>query len=119
MRRPLAALLTPVVLVGTLVGTLAAPSASSKAGQPTVTVADCHPADNTADRYASFNGQMRAIPGTQRMAMHFTLLERLGGGLAPFKPLPLPDLKPWRRSKANARAFISTQRVTGLHEGCF
>jgi hypothetical protein len=118
MRRPLAVVLTPlVVLAGTVAGALAAPSAGSKAGQAIVTVADCHPADQMADRYASFNAQMRTVPGTQRMAMRFTLLERLGGDLVPFKPVPLPDLKPWRRSKPNARAFIYTQRVTALRDG--
>jgi hypothetical protein len=118
MRRPLAAILPPlVVLAGTVAGALAAPPAGSKAGQVIVTVSDCHPADAMADRYASFNAQMHAVPGTQRMAMHFTLLERLGGDLAPFKPVSLPDLKPWRRSKPNARAFIYTQRVTALRDG--
>jgi|SRR5689334_7378162 CARDB protein len=87
------------------------PSASS------VTVAACHPSDDVTQRFASFNGQMHTIPGTQRMAMHFTLLERIGHGLAPFKPVALPDLKPWRRSKPGARTFIYTQRVTALRDG--
>lgn len=118
MRRPLAAVLTPLlVLAGAVAGALAAPSAGSRAGQAVVTVSACHPADDTANRYASFNAQMRAVPGTQRMAMHFTLLERLGGNLARFKPVSLLELKPWRRSKLNARAFIYTQRVTALRDG--
>lgn len=91
--------------------------AGSKTPVASVTLADCHPSDDVSLRYASFNGQMRAIPGTQRMAMRFTLLERIGGGLAAFKPVSLPDLKPWRRSKAGARAFIYTQRVTALRDG--
>jgi hypothetical protein len=81
-----------------------------------VTLADCHPSDDVSQRYASFNGQMRAIAGTQRMLMRFTLLERIGGALAPFKPVSLPDLKPWRRSKTGARTFIYTQRVTALRD---
>ena len=88
----------------------------SKATQASVTLADCHPSDDVSERYASFNGQMRAIPGTQRMMMRFTLLERLGGSLAQFKPVSLADLKPWRRSKAGARTFIYTQRVTALRD---
>src|SRR5436305_9140366 len=103
MRRPLAAFVIPAVLVASAVGGLVAPPAISKPSTAGVTVADCHPSDDVAQRFASFNGQMHAIAGTQRMAMHFTLLERLGHGLAPFKPVALADLKPWRRSKAGAR----------------
>jgi CARDB len=118
MRRPFAALIAPVVvLTGLVTGALAASPTVSRTGQATVTLADCHPADDMADRYASFTGQMRTVPGAKRMAMHFTLLERLGGGLAPFKSVSLPDLKPWRRSKPGARAFIYTQRVTALRDG--
>ena len=116
MRHPLAALFIPIaVLAGRVGSALAATPISSKA-QASVTVADCHPSDDVSQRYASFNGQMRAIPGTQRMVMRFTLLERLGGALEPFKPVSLPDLKPWRRSKVGARTFIYTQRVTALRD---
>lgn len=82
-----------------------------------MTLAVCHPSDDVAQRFASFNGQMHTIPGTQRMAMHFTLLERIGGRFALFKPVALSDLKPWRRSKTSARTFIYTQRVTALRDG--
>jgi hypothetical protein len=61
---------------------------------------------------------MRRVAGTQQMEMHFTLLERLGSSRAArFKPVSLPDLKPWRRSKPGARTFIYTQRVTALRDG--
>src|SRR5437763_5862208 len=93
------------------------PVAVSKAAPASVTLTDCHPSGDVTQRYASFNGQMRGVTGTKRMAMRFTLLERVGTGLAPFKPVSLPDLKPWRRSKPNARAFIYTQRVTALRDG--
>ena len=105
-----------VVLAALTAGAFAATPVNSRTTQASVTLVDCHPNADMALRYASFNGQMRAIPGTQRMAMRFTLLERLGGALAPFKPVSLTDLKPWRRSKPGARAFIYTQRVTALHD---
>src|SRR5204862_5304289 len=122
MRRPLAALFMPfVVLAGPIAGAGAsrppAPVAVAKAAPASVTLTDCHPSDDVTQRHASFNGQMRAVTGAKRMAMRFTLLERIGTGLAPFKPVSLPDLKPWRRSKAGARAFIYTQRVTALRDG--
>jgi hypothetical protein len=105
-----------VVLTTSAAGALAASSGPSKPGQATVSVADCHRSDVVADRFASFNGQMRTLPGARRMAMHFTLLERLGGGAHSYKPISLPDLKSWRWSKAGARMFIYAQRVTALRD---
>jgi hypothetical protein len=118
MPRVLVGVLTPAaVLTVSVAGALGAPSTTAKLGQASVTVADCHPSDSVDQRYASFSGQMRAIPGTRRMIMRFTLLERLGGSLMPFKAVPLPDLQAWRRSKPGARTFIYTQRVTALRDG--
>jgi len=117
MRRPHAAFAIAVAaLTATVAGGLAAAPVSSKPRTASVSVAVCHPSDDVSQRYASFSGQMHTIPGAQRMAMRFTLLERLGHGLAGFKPVPLSDLKPWRSSKTGARAFIYTQRVTALRD---
>jgi CARDB protein len=104
---------------------LAAPTAASAAGKrlagaavrhALVSVSDCHPAAELAQRYASFSGQMRAYPGTTRMLMRFTLLEQLDS-VSGFQPVALQDLRPWRRSKPGARTFIYTQRVTALRDG--
>ena len=94
-----------------------APAAPASKPVPTrsVTLSECHPSDDMTQRHASFAGQMRAVPGTARMAMRFTLQERLGS--TRFKSVSLPDLRPWRRSKPGARNFIYTQRVTALHDG--
>jgi CARDB protein len=114
-----------VLVAITASAVLAAPAAASAAGQriagtaahhALVSVSDCHPADELAQRYASFSGQMRAYPGTTRMMMRFTLLERLGGATG-FQPVALQDLRPWRRSKPGAKTFIYTQRVTALRDG--
>ncbi|HEY2600604.1 MAG TPA: CARDB domain-containing protein [Thermoleophilaceae bacterium] len=106
------------VLTASVACALAAPARGGRTAttQPSVTLADCHPSDLVDQRYASFNGQMRTIQGGKRMAMHFTLLERLGNASGVFKPVPLPDLKPWRRSKSGARTFIYMQRVTALRD---
>jgi hypothetical protein len=118
MRRPLIALSVPAAVLGCWVaGAFASPRAHLRISQARVVVADCHPADDVAQRYASFSGQMRRVAGAQQMDMRFTLLERLGGRFAHFKPVSLQDLKPWRRSKAGARMFIYTQRVTALRDG--
>jgi len=78
-------------------------------------VAACHPSDDVGERFATFVGQMQAVNGTVRMAMHFSLLEKLG---APsFQPVALGNLRPWRRSKKGATNFIYTQRVTALRDG--
>lgn len=109
-------LLPAALLGGSVAAALGAAPTASKASQASVTVAECHPSDDVTQRFASFSAQMRSIPGTKQMAMHFTLLERIGGGLAPYKPVALPDLKQWRRSKAGARTFIYMQRVTALRD---
>src|SRR3982751_2925493 len=97
-----------------LIAAALAPAAPATKPVPTrsVTLSECHPSDDVTQRHASFAGQMHAVPGTARMAMHFTLQERLGS--PHFKSVSLSDLRPWRRSKAGARNFIYTQRVTSL-----
>jgi hypothetical protein len=80
-----------------------------------VVVASCHPSDDMDQRFATFVGQMQAVKGTLRMAMRFTLLERLD---APdFNAVSLTDLRPWRRSKRGVSSFLYTQRVTALRDG--
>jgi hypothetical protein len=90
-------------------------SASKPVPTRSVTLSECHPSDDVTQRHASFAGQMHAVPGTARMAMRFTLQERLGS--LHFKSVSLPELRPWRRSKAGARNFIYTQRITALRDG--
>jgi hypothetical protein len=108
-------LISAAALGGSVAAAPAAPTAA-RAAQASVSLAECHPSDDVTQRFASFNGQMRSIAGTKQMAMRFTLLERIGGGVSRFKPVSLPELKPWRRSKSGARMFIYTQRVTALHD---
>jgi hypothetical protein len=116
MRRAITGISALALAAGSAAGALAAPNSTSKPGRPSVAVADCHPSDDVSERYASFNAQTRAVPGTTRMAVRFTLLERLNG-IGRFKPVSLSDLRSWRRSKPGARSFIYTQRVTALHDG--
>src|SRR4051794_19806941 len=115
MRRALIGISTLSVLAASAAGALGAPSKQTKPVVRSVSVADCHPSDDVTQRYASFAGRMQALPGTARMAMHFTLLERVDSSV--FKPVSLPDLRLWRKSKPGARTFIYTQRVTALRDG--
>src|SRR3954454_20449498 len=100
-----------------LAGTVSGASASSSTPTPVAqaVVAACHPSDAVGTRFATFVGQMQAVKGTQRMAMHFSLLARLE---APsFQAVSLSELRPWRRSKKGVSSFIYTQRVTALRDG--
>jgi hypothetical protein len=116
MSRPvLAALIAVAALAATVTGALAAQSRGHKPGRATVLVANCHPSGVVSDRFAIFDGQMHALPATRKMLMRFTLLERIGSR-GPYKPVPLSDLKPWRRSKPGSKTFIYTQRVTALRD---
>lgn len=115
MRRALIGISTLSVLAASAAGALGAPSEVNKQVVRSVTLADCHPADDVTQRYASFAGRMKAVPGSARMAMHFTLLEHVDSSV--FKPVSLPDLRTWRKSKPGARTWIYTQRVTALRDG--
>jgi CARDB len=116
MRRAAIAISGVAVATVSLAAALA-PAAPAAKPVPTrsVTLSECHPSDDVTQRHASFAGQMHAVPGTARMAMHFTLQERLGS--RHFKSVSLLDLRQWRRSKPGARNFIYTQRVTALRDG--
>jgi CARDB len=117
MRR-IATVFTALALTGAFAtGALADSSTPATMGMApgAVIVAACHPSPDVTTRFATFVGEMRSLPGTWRMAMRFTLLERLG--TPDFTAVGLPDLRPWRRSKKGASSFIFTQRVTALHDG--
>jgi CARDB len=63
---------------------------------------------------AAFRGSMRAIEGSARMAMRFTLLERTGSD--GFKPLKAPGLGRWRRAQPGVVSFGYRQVVKALPE---
>jgi hypothetical protein len=94
---------------------LLVPSASAGAPAPAVVkVRACETGDSSRERLATFYGRMRAIPGTHRMQMRFTLIDRSSGraGL-----VPTPKLAKWRRSKPGVKRFGYSQTITGLEKG--
>ncbi|HXD56465.1 MAG TPA: CARDB domain-containing protein [Thermoleophilaceae bacterium] len=113
MRR-IAGITTALALLA-FAGTGASARTSSTTPVAAAIVAACHPSDDVGERFATFVGQMQAVNGTVRMAMHFSLLEKLG--TPSFQPVALGSLRPWRRSKKGATNFIYTQRVTALRDG--
>ena len=63
---------------------------------------------------AAFYGRMRQVPGTSRMAMRFTLLEKTGDQ-AP-GALRGPGLRRWHRSKPGVRVYAYRQGFRNLPE---
>jgi hypothetical protein len=63
---------------------------------------------------AAFYGRMRQVPGSSRMAMRFTLLEKTGDE-AP-GALRGPGLQRWHRSKTGVRVFGYRQGYRSLPE---
>ncbi len=65
---------------------------------------------------AVFQGRMRKVPGTHRMAMRFTLLQRTGLGPG-YSPVAAPGLGKWRKSRVGVGAFGYKQAVRNLADG--
>ncbi len=65
---------------------------------------------------AVFQGRMRKRPGTHRMAMRFTLLQRTGLDPA-YTPVAAPGLGKWRRSRVGVGGFGYKQAVRNLADG--
>ena len=90
---------------------LAAPANLSSGGKQLqgVYVAKC----NKLERSAAFVGRMRAIRDSVEMWMRFTLQERVLPAKS-FKPLSVPGLEVWHKSRPNVRRFGFRQRVRAL-----
>ena len=104
-----------------LLGLLAAAAVGSAAARPSVTkaasvrVVDCSSSDAGESRSATFQGRLRAMRGSERMGMRFTLLERFGDERR--HVVEFPELKAWHFSKPGIRDFRYKQTVTGLQGG--
>jgi CARDB len=109
----------------------AAPAALLLALAPGVTAASASPPSGSAralpaaavrvveclrpERTAAFHARVRAIRGSQRMSLRFTLQERNEPG--PWQPLQVPALDRWRQASPGRAAFGVRQRVRNLAEG--
>ncbi|HEY1277999.1 MAG TPA: CARDB domain-containing protein [Thermoleophilaceae bacterium] len=69
---------------------------------------------SVAEHGAVFQARMARVPGTGRMWLRFTMLERTGA--EGFKPVRVPGLDRWQRSKRGVGAFSYKQQVLGLSE---
>jgi hypothetical protein len=82
---------------------------------PSSKVLECKSGDTADSRSATFLGRMRAIPGTDRMLMRFTLMERFGD--EKLHALTVPELKAWRSAKPGIKDFRYKQTVMSLQGG--
>src|SRR4051794_14737506 len=82
---------------------------------PSSKMLECKSGDASDGRSATFLGRMRSIPGTDRMLMRFTLMERFGD--EKLHALTVPELKAWRSAKPGIKDFRYKQTVTGLLGG--
>jgi CARDB len=98
MRRTLFLVLAALVLPA---------SASAAAGMPAqVRLVSCAPGD------ATFEGDMRAVRGTARMQMRFTLLARTGHGR--WRRVTAPRLDSWVTSDPGKLRYVYDKHVDGL-----
>lgn len=83
---------------------------------PSSKLLECRSSDAGAEtRSATFQGRMRSIPGTDRMLMRFTLMERFGD--EKLHSVTVPKLRAWYSAKPGIRDFRYKQTVTGLQGG--
>lgn len=68
------------------------------------------------DRSATFYGRMETVPGASRMAIRFTLFERLGKGQG-WSKVDVPTLRDWHRSLPGVKNFGYKQTVDHLRTG--
>ena len=92
-----------------------APSATPAATPPTtLKVRSCEVGSTARERTATFYARMRAVPGTSRMLMRFTLIDHSSRGSS---VVPVAGLKQWRRSRTGVAKFGYAQKVAGLRSG--
>lgn len=119
-RRALTALTLSALAVGTYAATpvdssvQAAAGARAAAKVASVRVGKCIRSDELG-RSAVFTGRMRAVKGTDRMGMRFTLQARVGRGT--FHTIVTPELAKWHKSKSGVKRFTYRQKVEALQEG--
>ncbi|HEY7966990.1 MAG TPA: CARDB domain-containing protein [Solirubrobacteraceae bacterium] len=76
------------------------------------TVSACHTDPSQANRYAIFQSQMTAVPGTRTMAVSFVL--QVHSRKAGFATVPVPGFGSWVRSQAGVGIFTYSHEVTSL-----
>jgi hypothetical protein len=95
---------------------LPAASADAAGKQTTLLkVRSCKVGTTAKQRSATFYARMRAVKGTNQMAMRFTLIDRAGDG--PPEVIDSDQLAQWRKSRQGVSRFGYAQSVAGLEAG--
>jgi len=97
-------------------------SDSSSSGQPvggagapadSATLVQCVSTGETAERSATFAGEMTMIPGATRMSMRIELLERTSGETG-YHPVLAPGVGVWRTADPGVKSYKHLEQVTNL-----
>src|SRR4051812_18879971 len=105
----------PVTLLAFAAAVALPPAAAEAASATALKVRSCQTGKTSKERLVIFYGRMQAVPGTSRMLMRFTLLDRSSDG-ATLVNAPR-QLAKWKRSRRGVRRFGYAQTVTGLKAG--
>ena len=106
------------VFVALLMLALAAPAAGAAVPRwaAKAVLVDCErgaAADDSADRSAVFEGQMRSVRGAARMQMRFTLQVRTPDS-SRWGSVAAPGFGTWFSSQSGTSRYVYTKRVEGL-----
>jgi hypothetical protein len=82
------------------------------------TLQQCLTSATQAERSATFEGEMNAIPGATRMEMRIDVLERMPGDLA-YHTVSAPGLGVWRSSAPGVKSYAYLKQVTNLSAPAF
>lgn len=98
-----------------LLASLATPVAAAAQQRPPLraALAACTTGATGGARTATFTASMPAVADAARMAIRFSLLQRMAGD-AEFAVVPLPAWGRWERSLPGRTGFIYTKRVRAL-----
>jgi hypothetical protein len=105
-----------VPITAAVIAALLVSAAPAFAAAPTTTLKlrSCEAGQSQKDRRASFYARMRSVPGTSRMLMRFSLIDRYGEGA---KEISVRALDEWRRARPGVRSFGYEQRIAKLAPG--
>jgi hypothetical protein len=104
----------PVALL--ILAVLAVPAAAGAKGPAAVHLKRCTTGASPADRKATFQAWMHAVPGTARMAVRFKLVSHTSEESA--QRVEGPDaLKVWHRSHVGVTRYAYSQTVKRLAQG--
>ncbi len=110
--------LVPLTAVMLTAVALASPTLASATPSASARALHCPAGAGGTLPSADFEGRMKAVHGTHRMAMRFEVQEKVGTN--PWTRVYAPALRHWRRSSPGVAGFSFVQRVENLRlEGAY